>query len=283
MTTRREVLKAMAALAAAPSLAQALERTVRWGTATKVERIGLQLYTVRAALAKDVPGTIAAIAKAGVKEVEHFSLFGRPASEWRALQDANGLTSPSSHIGIDRFRKDAPGAFAEANALGNQYVVVPWLAPDARGKTADSWKRLAAELNTYAAQAKAAGLKFAYHNHDFEFQKVEGGVVPYDILTTETDPSLVHLELDLFWCTKEGIDPLALFTRWPGRFPAVHVKDRARDGKQSDVGAGTLPFATWFAQAPRAGTTHFFLEHDEPADPIGFVRNSAAWLSALRW
>ncbi len=108
---------------------------------------------------------------------------------------------------------------------------------------------------------REAGLRFGYHNHDFEFETIDGQI-PFDVLLDETDPGLVDFELDLFWITKGGEDPLRYFERYPGRFTLCHVKDMAAGGEMVDVGAGGIDFAAIFARAEQAGLKHFFVEHD---------------------
>ncbi|HEY4734259.1 MAG TPA: sugar phosphate isomerase/epimerase, partial [Gemmatimonadaceae bacterium] len=239
----------------------------------KLNKIGLQLYTVRDQMQADMPGTLAKVAAAGYKEVEFAGYFGRTPAQVRDLLAQNGLTSPSSHLGIDLMEKDAAATFATAKAIGNEWAVVPWL-PEERRKTADDWRKLAGMLNTFGAQAKSAGLRLAYHNHNFELANVEG-MRPLDLLLSSTDPSLVDFEMDLYWVVFGGGQPLDFFNRYPGRFPMVHVKDSAGppDNKMVDVGKGTINFPAIFAESAKAGIKHYFVEHDQPADPIATITN----------
>ena len=243
-------------------------------------KVGLQLYTVRDLMQADLPGTLAKVAAAGYQEVEFAGYFGRTPAQITALLRQNNLTSPSSHLGIDVFEK-TPSVLADAKAIGNEWATLPWL-PEERRKTLDDWKRLPGMLNTFAAQAKSQGLRFAYHNHDFEIRPIDG-VRPYDLLVSGTDPSLVDFEMDLYWVVFGGGDPLDFFRRYPGRFKMVHVKDSAGppDNKMVDVGSGKIDFATIFAQSDKAGIKHYFVEHDQPADPIATITNSARYLHAL--
>ncbi len=243
-------------------------------------KVGLQLYTVRDLMQADLPGTLAKVAAAGYQEVEFAGYFGRTPAQITALLRQNNLTSPSSHLGIDVFEK-TPSVLADAKAIGNEWATLPWL-PEERRKTLDDWKRLPGMLNTFAAQAKSQGLRFAYHNHDFEIRPIDG-VRPYDLLLSGTDPSLVDFEMDLYWVVFGGGDPLDFFNRYPGRFKMVHVKDSAGppDNKMVDVGSGKIDFATIFAQSDKAGIKHYFVEHDQPADPIATITNSARYLHAL--
>ena len=283
LQTRRTFLATLgvAALGIASGTAEAA------GTALaqrrKLKKVGLQLYTVRDMMKADLPGTLRKVAAAGYKEVEFAGYFGRTPAQIKELLKKNGLTSPSSHIGLDILEKDSVRAFADAKAIGHQWVVVPWL-PEERRRTADDWTAIVTLLNQLGPQAKAAGLRLAYHNHDFELKPV-GGLTPYDMMLTETDPALVDFEMDLYWVTFGGGNPLDYFNRFPKRFPLVHVKDSAGppDNKMVDVGKGKIDFRAIFAQSDKAGIKHYFVEHDQPADPLATIRTSARYLTTLRY
>ncbi len=249
----------------------------------KLKKVGLQLYTVRDLMKADLPGTLHKVAAIGYKEVEFAGYFGRTPAQIRELLKKNGLSSPSTHIPIDTLEKDSVRAFADAKAIGHQWVTLPWI-PEERRKTADDWNRIAELLNQLGPQAKAAGLRLAYHNHDFELRPVDGAR-PLDILLSKTDPSLVDFEMDLYWVIFGGGDPLDFFNRYPKRFKLVHVKDSAGppDNKMVDVGQGKIDFRTIFADSDKAGIKHYFVEHDQPADPIATIRNSYKYLAAVRF
>lgn len=278
MIDRREFIGTMGALAAGAVLPAC--RTA--GATNRISKIGLQLYTVRDLMKKDVEGTLMAVAGAGYTEVEFAGYFDKTPADIRAMLDRHGLAAPSVHTG-----DIAPEAWAKAldaaHVIGHQYIVVPWI-PEERRKTLDDWKRMAADFNRAAATAKAAGLQFAYHNHDFEFPLVEGRV-PYDVLLAETDPKLVQLEIDLYWITKGGQDPLAYFARWPGRVPLVHVKDSLGppDHRMVNVGAGKIDWKRIFARSGQGGIKHYFVEHDQPADPLASIKASCDFLKQLEF
>jgi len=219
--------------------------------ASRLDRIGLQLYTVRHQMEKDVEGTIARVAATGYREVEFAGYFGRTPRDVRALLDHNGLSAPSAHVSLapDQWR----AALDAAPVIGHRYLVIAWIPVEQR-RTLEDYKRAADRFNRAATEARAAGLQFAYHNHDFEFMPLEGKL-PYDVLLAATDPKLVQLEMDLYWIVKGGQDPLAYFERWPGRFPMVHVKDSAGapEHRMVDVGAGKIDFKQIFGQRDRAG------------------------------
>jgi sugar phosphate isomerase/epimerase len=232
---------------------------------------------------KDMPGTLAQVAAAGYKEVEFAGYFGRSADQVRQMLAQNGLTSPSSHLQFDPFGGNANDVLAFSKAIGNEWAVIPYI-PEERRKTMDDWKRIAATLNSIGAQAKTQGLRLGYHNHNFELADM-GGQRPLDFLLSNTDPSLVDFEMDLYWVVFGGGQPLDFFNRYPGRFPMVHVKDSAGppDNKMVDVGKGTINFPAIFAQSDKAGIQHYFVEHDQPADPLATIRNSAQYLLNLTY
>src|SRR6267378_4123091 len=281
MTDRRDFIKALGAAALAPALQPLSSSFSRRVLLRKVDRVGLQLYTVRHQMEKDFEGTVARVAATGYQEVEFAGYFGRTPRDVRALLDHHGLSAPSSHVSLAP--ADWRAALDAAPVVGHRYLVIAWIPPEQR-RTLDDYKRAAERLNRAATEAKAAGLEFAYHNHDFEFQPLDGKL-PYDVLLAETDPRLVQLEMDLYWITKGGQDPLAYFARYPGRFPMVHVKDSMGppENKMADVGAGTIDFKRIFAQRDQAGIRHFFVEHDQPADALASIRASCEYLKRLEF
>ncbi len=242
---------------------------------------GIQLYTLREAAARDLDGTLEALAAMGYREVELAGLYNRSPRAFRDALDRAGLRAPSSHVPLERLRAPALEAtLDEAEALGHAFLVVPWL-DRAEYPTSAHWRRLADELARIGQRVRSRGLKLAYHNHDFPLRPLADGVVPYDILLG-IDSSLLRMEMDVFWLIQGGGDPLEYFAKYPRRFDMIHVKDRARDGSQVDVGEGTIDFAAIYAHASQAGFTHAFVEHDDPADAFAFARNAATHLRTLR-
>jgi len=247
-----------------------------------LDKVGLQLYTVRDKMKDDFEGTLAHVAEIGYNEVEFAGYFGHSPADVKAILDRHGLSAPSTHIALAG--EDAWQTSLEtAKAIGHEYIVVPWI-PEERRKTLADWKSVADVFNRAARQAHDAGLQFAYHNHDFEFPKVDGQV-PYDVLLQNTDPKLVQLEIDLYWMTKGGQDPLAYFARWPGRIPLVHVKDSAGapEHKMVDVGQGKIDWKRIFAKQDQAGIKHFFVEHDQPPQPFDDIAVSYRYLKNLEF
>jgi sugar phosphate isomerase/epimerase len=282
--SRREFLHDMAG-AIGVSMLGGATRGRAWpavpGPADRLSRIGVQLYTVRRAMQESVERTLEQVARIGYKEVEFAGYFGRTAQQIRALLDANGLTAPSAHSAdLNAIRNRLPGVLEDAATVGHRYVICASLPRSEQ--TADGFRRVAAEFNKAGEEAAKVGVTFGYHNHDFEFRPLDG-TIGFDILLAECDARLVTMQMDLFWIMKGGRDPLDYFARFPGRFASVHVKDMDASGAMVDVGAGQLPFARYFAQSGQAGIRHYFVEHDNPADPMASITASYRHLSALEF
>jgi sugar phosphate isomerase/epimerase len=248
-----------------------------------LDRIGVQLYTVRRALRQDFDGTIARVAAVGYKEVEFFvdSYAGRTPQQVRAALDKHGLTAPSTHLDFGLLEKGWEETIAAGHVVGYKYLTMAWI-PDSRRKTLDDWHRTADLFNRSAETAKKAGMGFAYHNHNYEFMPLEGQL-PYDVLTAATDPATVMLEIDLYWIASKGVDPFTYFTRYPGRTRMVHAKDMDAAGKMLDVGDGKIDFKKILAARSQAGIEHVFVEHDEPTDPMGSITRSYEYLRKLEF
>src|SRR6266581_9478975 len=275
---RREFVQTMTAIGATTLFC----KVPRTAHSARLEKVGLQLYTVRDKMKEDFEATLARVAEIGYKEVEFAGYFDHTPADVRAILDRHGLSAPSTHIMLAEL--DAWKASLDtAKAVGHEYIVVPWI-PQEKRMTLDGWKRVAADFNRAAQEAHDAGLQFGYHNHDFEFPKLEGQV-PYDVLLQNTDPKLVQLEIDLYWMTKGGQDPLDYFARWPGRIPLVHVKDSqgAPEHKMADVGQGKIDWKRIFAKREQAGIKHFFVEHDQPPQPFDDIATSYKYLKGLEF
>jgi sugar phosphate isomerase/epimerase len=270
-----------------------------WGAppAHEIKSVGIQLYTVRAEMKQDFEGTVAGIAKIGYKEVEFAGYFGKTPQETRSIIDKNGLTSPSAHHGMDDLESKTQEIIDGAHVIGQKFIVCPYL--DAKSRTADGYKKLAESCNKVGEAMHKAGIQFCYHNHSFEFQKVEGlDPLPLDYLLTSTDPKFVKLELDLCWITVGGQEPVAYFDKYPGRFPLVHVKDWSKEGSDpggnvgavghpvtghlANVGSGSIDWKNIFAHSGKAGIQHYFVENDE-AKSLDDPKASYEYLAKLRF
>jgi sugar phosphate isomerase/epimerase len=286
--SRRGFLSLTAAqLAVAPLLKAAQGRSI--------ERLGVQLYTVRDLMAKDFEGTLAKVAGLGYKEVEFAGYFKQSPQDVKAVLSRHGLTAPSTHIDYASLGDGFPAVVEASATIGHRYIVNPFLDEELR-KQPDVWKRVAATFNRAGEISKKAQIQFAYHNHHFEFVPVNG-TMPYDVLLKECDPELVKMELDLCWITVARQDPLTYFKRYPGRFPLVHVKGLKKlpDGPApvpfdqaipniTDVGASDIiDWKRIFAASEQAGIRHYFVEHDQPPSPLDSLQTSARYLSALRF
>jgi sugar phosphate isomerase/epimerase len=233
--------------------------------------LALQLYSVRDAVAKDLEGTLNRIAELGYKELEIYgyngTFFGKTAKEFKSILDKAGIKVVSSHhnTGIAMKAKGTltdgwDKAVEDIHELGAPYMVCPYLFPDER--SVEHYKALPELLEKSANTAKAAGIQFAYHNHDFEFEKMEDTLV-FDYLAAKTSADLVKFELDLYWISKTGNDPVKYFEKYPGRFPLWHVKDMEAGTKDiTEVGNGTIDFDRVFAAREKAGLKHWFVEQD---------------------
>ena len=275
---RREFVQTMTAIGATTLFC----KVPRTAHSARLEKVGLQLYTVRDKMKEDFEATLARVAEIGYKEVEFAGYFDHAPADVRAILDRHGLSAPSTHIALGEM--DAWKASLDtAKAIGHDYVVVPWI-PQEKRMTLDGWKNVADVFNRAAQMAHDTGLQFAYHNHDFEFPKMDGQI-PYDLLLQNTDPKLVQLEIDLYWITKAGQDPLSYFARWPGRVPLVHVKDSAGapEHKMADVGQGKIDWKRIFAKRDQAGIKHFFVEHDQPPQPFQDIAASYNYLKNLEF
>jgi sugar phosphate isomerase/epimerase len=286
----------IAALASTPVIARHLATAAE---GVHLDHIGLQLYTVRSLMPKGMDGVLSSVAAIGYKEVEFAGYFENTPQQVREMLIGNALTSPSTHVGLE----DEPAKWEEtverSAFIGHKYVVVAWV-DKAKYATVDDWKRLASRFNIAGEVCKNAGVQFAYHNHQFEFEKI-GGQVPYTILLKECDPELVKFEMDVAWAVAAGVDPVKYFASHPGRFPLLHVKDlkkknakkakdkiaKKKDAKPAgdeilaDVGKGSIDWKKVLGAANKYGTVHHVVEHDSPADPIASIKNSFAYLQAL--
>jgi sugar phosphate isomerase/epimerase len=244
--------------------------------------MGLQLYTVRNAMQQDLPGTLARVAEIGYREVEFAGYFGRSPAEIRDLLERHHLRAPSTHIGYGELASGWDAVLRNAREMGHDFVTVPSLPGTERASVA-GLRNVAAAFNRGAAEAKSAGLRFAFHNHDAEFVPVEG-VVPFSVLLEETDPQLVTFELDVYWAFRAGRDPLALLAEHPGRFTMLHLKDSAGPPQHQmvDVGAGVIDFRALLTKSRDLGLRHFFVEHDRPEDAVASIRSSFAYLASLQ-
>src|SRR6266850_6760215 len=192
----------------------------------RLSKIGLQLYTVRNELEKDFAGTLEKVATLGFLEVEFAGYFRHTPQEIKTILAHYKLSAPSAHISTAALRGNLQEEIEAAEAIGHQYLVCGYVPAEER-RSLDDYKILVDLLNGAGERLKKVGIQLGYHNHDFEFAPIVGGEgkLPYDLILAGSDPQMVKMEMDLYWITKAGQNPLKYFSSYPGRFPLVHVKD----------------------------------------------------------
>lgn len=256
-------------------------------------KMGLQLFTIREPLAKDVTGTIKKIASIGYEDCETYGFdpeqgkyYGLKASAFKQLLAENNMVTTSGHYDFTKFfdkPADAMMRYVDqciegAHALGQRYITSPWLDPAFR--TPENFRLLTGKLNAIGERVNKAGLGFAYHNHDFEFTD-HGGENGYDIIMRETDPSLVKLQMDLYWILHSSkLSPSELFTRQPGRFVMWHIKDMDKISRDySELGNGSIDFTVILPEASRAGLQYYYIEQggNFAKNPMQSITDSAAY------
>lgn len=254
-------------------------------------RIGLQLYTVRQAMDKDPVGTLAQVAHVGYQEMESATysgtekFYGMDGAAFARVLKQHGLSIPSGHYSIgDPQTKgtilgDWERAVEDAAQLGMKYMVCAYL-PEEKRKTLDDYKRVIEALNKAGETCHRSGIQFCYHNHNFEFPKIDGQV-PYELMLKQCDKDLVKMEMDIYWITRAGYDPIAMFNEHPGRFALWHVKDMDNTAQQNftEVGNGVIDWDRIFSHAKVSGMQHFFVEQDRcPGSPFVSIEKSYTYL-----
>lgn len=262
--------------------------------------LGAQLYTLRSVLPDDPAQTLKDLAALGYEEVE---VLQNGYEDLRPLVEDAGLKAVSMHMvpavltgtwgDANKPTRTTVESVAELAAeSGAGYLVMPYLGQADRGSDLDHYKSLGDKLNAAAETAKAAGLGFAYHNHAFEFEPMQGST-PLDAILESTDPALVGLELDVFWVSLAGHDPVATIERYSGRVPLMHLKDKAADAPTQfkegapkeafkEVGSGVVDFPAVLAASEPAGVRHFFVEQDQtPGPPLDSLKKSIDYLRTV--
>jgi sugar phosphate isomerase/epimerase len=302
---RRELIKAGAIL----GLAGALDGPGILAHATAGRPLGLQLFTVMVPLEKDFAGTLQAVAKIGYKEVETIGSFGRDPAQVRELLDRYGLVSPSQHLvpgnlyevfsafterrmsrdeihkrwlevmSVERVIPIIEEGISRAKILGQKYLVWQILWPE-QTATRALMDQFCHAMNAAGEACAKAGLVFNFHNHSDEFKPVNG-YVPYDVIVENTDPKTVKLEMDVYWAVAAQADPVAYFTRYPGRYRQCHLKDGDAKGELTATGAGIVNFPVVLQAARQAGIEHYYIEYDRADDPMAMARQSYDYLRKL--
>ena len=289
MLDRRHFLRgaAGAAIAGAPigflgmtSAAQAAQ--------IDLHALGIQLYTLREPLSADFERTIAEVRRVGYEIVEHAGFHNRSATDFARMILAAGLRCTSGHVQVPSPFNSAAWqkALDDALTVGQTFIVSSGRQGSTGAKTTqDEWVAFAHDLNRAGEQARGHGLRFGYHNHHWEFARLaDGRSRGYDVILAETDPNLVHMQLDVYWAWRGAQDPVDLFRSHPGRFLQMHVKDMSESGGFADVGGGLIDFARIFREAGQAGVVEFIVERDDAGrQAIETARSSYAYLKMLRF
>lgn len=256
---------------------------------------GLALYTVRDDMNSDAEATLKAVADAGYKNIESAGyadgkFYNMTPAAFKSFAKSLGLKPISTHqasVTLD----NADAMIADVKAAGFKYFVVP-VPPmgmfefDMETRTLGmkgTNKELLDILNTLGKKCKSQGIKLLYHNHDFEFKKGEDGTVLIDYLLENTDPKYVNFQMDLYWVTKAGADPVAYFKKYPKRFKIWHVKDMDDEGKFAPVGTGNIDFARILANKKLSGMKYYMVEQDQSFDqkPLDVIKISHAGLKKI--
>ncbi|PZX61166.1 sugar phosphate isomerase/epimerase [Algoriphagus ratkowskyi] len=247
---------------------------------------GLALYTVRDAMADNPKATLQAVADAGYAYVEAANyeagkFYGMTPAEFKTYLESIGLTAKSAHMGMVNM-ENADQLIADVKAAGIEYFVLPvppmgmfTYGPEGMGMKGTP-DELVAIINTLGEKCANAGIKLLYHNHDFEFKALADGTIIEDLLLEKCDPKFVNFQMDLFWVTKAGVDPLAYFEKYPGRFIAWHVKDMNAEGKFAPVGTGSIDFKKILAEKDKSGMKFYLVEQDDTfgLDPMEAIKIS---------
>jgi sugar phosphate isomerase/epimerase len=283
ISSRRSFLKASSALAAAACLG-----SKRLMAAPLHMPIGLQLYSVRNLLPKDFEGTLHQLAAAGYKEVEAAGYFDKTAADFGNALNKAGLKCVSTHHQLVQLKTQFDQLIQYGQALGLEYIICSWAGvhrdPTRKGDlNLDDWRYVADQFNAIGAKVKAAGMTFGYHNHTIEFG-TENGIVFFDELLKRTDPNLVKFEMDCGWVVGGGHNPVEYLSKFPERFPLLHVKDMVKepDGKLRNVvmGKGFIDYKPIFRAA--TGLKHYFIEQEEfEGDPMTELREDADFMKKL--
>ena len=245
------------------------------------DQISLQLYTVRDLTSADMPGTLRRLSEIGYTAVEFAGYGGLSPRELRTTLDECGLLASGAHVPLGDWETDPEAILEGLKTLDCAHAVVPTALRE--GRDAGAVSRLAANLNRWGGLCSPEGVTLSYHNHDFEFEPLEGGATMWEVLLHETDPALVKLELDLYWASYAGVDPSSLLEELGDRIPLVHLKDMVPDAARSDapVGTGTMPWTGLLEAADRAGVEWYIVEQDNPGDPLEDVQSSLRYLRGV--
>jgi len=288
----------------------------------KIKNIGLQLWSIAKTLEKDFTGALQMLSQIGYKELELFGpypfstekdkaswnaitgmvgfsqsgYFNHSPEQLKVILDSKGLRTPAMHVGLDTLRYKLSETAEASHILGQQYAGIAFI-PEEERRTLDDYKRVADEFNVIGEKAKALGLRFYYHNHGYGLKEMEGKV-PFELILERTDPSLVYLEMDIFWTTAGGADPIKYLDNNAGRYKLIHIKDMkkqvrfAGDGGNpqqwtelfpyiTDAGSGVLDLKTILSHAKKSGVEHFIVENDVITNPKDSLNKGFKYVASV--
>ncbi|MBA3637569.1 MAG: sugar phosphate isomerase/epimerase [Rubrobacteraceae bacterium] len=238
------------------------------------DQISLQLYTVREETARDMPGTLRRISEIGYPAVEFAGYGDLSPQDLKSIIDDLGIRASGAHVPFDSWETDPESVITDMHTLDCAHAILP-IAPPEYCRDEAVVAGLAESLNRWGELCRQESVTFSYHNHDFEFAPLDGTTM-WDVLVRETDPGLVHFELDLYWVRYGGADPEPLLSDLGDRIPLVHLKDMASDDTRSDlpVGEGIMPWTSLLEAADAARVQWYVAEQDNPRDALEDVRTS---------
>lgn len=282
MKERRIFLKNLGSLALGsiilPSFASAAVKNSNMG---KIKNIGVQLYTVRKEMLEDPTGTLKQLAALGIKEVESArdqnkgAYYGLKPKEMKKICNDLGMTLRSGHV---RLNNQWQKTMDDAAESGQEYLICSSLP--STGQTIDNYKKVSEMFNKAGEECEKLNIKFGYHNHGEEFEEKDGQIL-YDILLNNTDPKLVHMQMDIGWILSAGKDPIEYFKKYNGRFPLWHLKDM-RDGISTEFGNGTLDVVNLLKHGKQSGLKYFFVEQEEYTNtPMESMKQNMDYLAKL--
>ena len=292
MSNRRDFIKAGAYVAAgslilpavscAPKKKEAAEAIAE--PAAPKMGVGLQVYSVRNQLNEDFAGTMKKVADCGYQLIEGYGLGGdglflgkHTSADYKKVVDDLGMKMIATHCGYFSHEDAAPTIDA-AKAAGIEFLVTPYI-PDNIRTNIDGYKAVAENLNKIGELCNAAGIKYGYHNHAFEFEVMEGQI-PMEVLISETQANLVTFEADLFWTTMGGYNPIELIKKYRGRISLFHVKDATADKGEATVGQGTIDFKSIFEVGKQNGLKNYFIEDEREENVFENIQADFDYMNA---
>jgi sugar phosphate isomerase/epimerase len=283
---RNEFLRLSGALAVAGLASKsALASLTQNGDVKKIKSFGLQLYTLRDDFPKDPKGVLKKVAGFGYKQVESFEgpkgmFWGMTNKEFKTYMDELGMSIVASHSDMN---KDFERKAAEAAEIGMKYLICPWIGPQ---KKLDDFKKYADTFNQKGELCKKNGIRFAYHNHNYSFEALEGQM-PQEVMMNNTDPGLVDFEMDIYWVVTANANAEEWMKKYKNRFRLCHVKDRKKNASERDascdLGTGSIDYAKILKTAKQTGMQYYIVEQEkyEGTTPMKAAETDAAYMKGL--